>query len=137
MALDKNSQIKKRKIAMIGTASSWKDAPYNDKDWEIWALNGLSAVIPRFDRYFNVHNYNLIEEQYDKNHLEFLRKCEDRLYLNNSYSELPKAVVYPLEKITKKYLSSFLLDKSKSEQRLLNVWMEIYKNQVDKGIIKK
>jgi hypothetical protein len=38
------------------------------------------------------------------------------------------------EKITRKYLTQFLIDSSASEKRLLEVWMKIYKNQVKKSL---
>lgn len=34
------------------------------------------------------------------------------------------------EKITREYLGQFLLDSSENEQRLLNVWMKVYKSQI-------
>lgn len=36
------------------------------------------------------------------------------------------------ENITARYLSNYLVDDSDTEKRLLRVWMDIYKNQVDK-----
>lgn len=38
------------------------------------------------------------------------------------------------EEITKNFLSQFLLDSSKSEQKLLEVWMKIYKDQIEKSL---
>lgn len=43
--------------------------------------------------------------------------------------------VEQFEKITQKYLGSFLLDNSGSERKLLEVWMDIYRNQVKKGML--
>lgn len=39
------------------------------------------------------------------------------------------------EDITAKYLKNYLLDDSESESRLLNIWMEVYKDQIKKGWI--
>ena len=39
------------------------------------------------------------------------------------------------EDITAKYLKNYLLDDSESESRLLNIWMEVYKGQIEKGWI--
>lgn len=45
-----------------------------------------------------------------------------------------KITLVEFEKNTRSYLSSFLLDNSNSEQRLLEAWMKTYKNQVRKQL---
>lgn len=44
-----------RKIAIIGTAESWKDAPYDDPEWEIWGLAWRFYDMPRSDVLFEMH----------------------------------------------------------------------------------
>ena len=34
------------KVAIVGFAPSWKQAPYHSDEWEIWGLNELYKIIP-------------------------------------------------------------------------------------------
>jgi hypothetical protein len=45
-----------KRICILGTAESWKHAPFNDPTIEIWALNDAYCLnIPRADRWFEIH----------------------------------------------------------------------------------
>ena len=48
----------KKKIAILGTAPSWHDAPFSDKDWEIWVCNRAGLSQKPWDKLFEIH-YNL------------------------------------------------------------------------------
>lgn len=88
-----------KKIAIIGTTASMLDAPYNDSEWEIWGLNGAYTAIPRFDRWFDMHDLDIIKEAHEPKYIDFLTQCDDKLMLNKSYKELPKAKVFPYDKL--------------------------------------
>lgn len=47
--------IKHRKIAILGTAPSFEDAPFLDDDWEIWVANRPGLSQKRWDRLFEIH----------------------------------------------------------------------------------
>ena len=44
-----------RKIALVGTASSGRDAPYADETYEIWGVSARGAYVTRADRWFELH----------------------------------------------------------------------------------
>lgn len=45
-----------KRICIIGTAGSWRDAPWADPGLEFWALNdSWSLNLPRIDRHFELH----------------------------------------------------------------------------------
>lgn len=45
-----------KRIAIVGTAESWKDTPWNDPGLEIWGLNDAYTLgLPRVDRWFELH----------------------------------------------------------------------------------
>jgi hypothetical protein len=44
-----------RRIALVGTAESGAQAPYDDKDWEIWGVAQRSAYATRATRWFELH----------------------------------------------------------------------------------
>lgn len=46
----------KKRICIVGTAESWKNAPFDDPTIEIWNLNdGYCLNLPRIDRHFEIH----------------------------------------------------------------------------------
>lgn len=45
----------KKKIAILGTAPSWEDAPFGAKDWEIWVCNRAGLSQGPWDRLFEIH----------------------------------------------------------------------------------
>lgn len=44
-----------RKIAIVGSADSWKLAPFDDPSWEIWSLAWRFFDVPRMDVCFEMH----------------------------------------------------------------------------------
>lgn len=50
---------KERRIAIIGTAPTWKATPWDDPTLEIWCLNDFWVLNPpRADRWFDLHPLN-------------------------------------------------------------------------------
>lgn len=48
--------MQKKRVAIVGTAESWKNAPFNDPSIEIWSLNDAYCLgLPRVDRWFELH----------------------------------------------------------------------------------
>ena len=45
----------KRKIAILGTAPTWKDAPFGKSDWEIWVCNRAGLSMKPWHRLFEIH----------------------------------------------------------------------------------
>ena len=45
-----------RKIAIVGTAETWSDAPFGDTTWDIWSLNDAYRLgTPRATIWFDLH----------------------------------------------------------------------------------
>jgi hypothetical protein len=45
-----------RKVAILGAHPSWRQAPFNDPDWEIWGMSaGMWHLFPRWDLWFEIH----------------------------------------------------------------------------------
>lgn len=68
-----------KKVAIIGFADSWKQAPFADPSIEIWGLNELHKYVPRWDRWFEYHDPDTLgvtvrdlSEGEQKRHLEWL-----------------------------------------------------------------
>ena len=43
------------KVAILGTASGWVDAPFTDPAWEVWVCNRAGLKMTPFHRLFEIH----------------------------------------------------------------------------------
>jgi hypothetical protein len=98
-----------KKIAIVGFAeSSYKLAPYNDPSVEIWGLNELWKYLPRWTRWFELHDSDTLgvtvrdlSEGEQKRHLAWLssQPKEKPIYMQPQFCDgrFPGAVPYPLE----------------------------------------
>ena len=96
----------KRKVAILGTAPSWKRAPFDDYSWEIWACNEFAFSLERCGRIFEIHRrWNTDDPQSpDKNYLQRLKEVRPP---KSVYSIVPLGgeanVVIDRDKWFKKY----------------------------------
>lgn len=69
-------------IAIVGFATHFQLAPYDDPEWEIWGLNQLHTVAGdrRFDKWFNLHDLEKFHGS-DLEHLQFLENFRGPVYL--------------------------------------------------------
>ena len=70
-----------KKVAILGFAESYKLAPFDDTSIEIWGLNELWKYLPRWNRWWEVHDAETLgvtkrdlSEGEQKRHLEWLSK---------------------------------------------------------------
>jgi len=110
-----------KRIAILGTAPTWKDTPWDDPTLEIWCLNDMWLLNPpRADRWFDLHPLNKMHfrpangkkvNSFDipagyflrpHGHLEWLRKQTIPVYVQDaaamglmrrSAREFPKAEI--------------------------------------------
>lgn len=84
------------KIAVVGFASNTRDeAPYKDTTWEIWGLNNLWNFLPRYDRWFEIHDPKQIEQLYGAEYVGFLKATTSPLYMQAHFDEYPASISYP------------------------------------------
>lgn len=93
------------KVAIVGSApSSTHLAPYNNSEWEIWGLNEQYHTMPRWDRWFQLHNRRLCEKGLvDSAHWEWLTAQEKPVYMIDHFPEVPGCQKYPLERILSRF----------------------------------
>lgn len=96
------------KVALVGFAESWKDAPFSDPAVEIWGINELWKYVPRWNRWFEIHDDETLgvtkrdlSEGEQKRHLEWLSKqpADKPIYMQPQFvrsGKFPGAVEYPL-----------------------------------------
>lgn len=54
-----SDEKKERRICILGTAPTWRSAPFNDPSIEMWCLNDSWVLnLPRADRWFDLHPFD-------------------------------------------------------------------------------
>jgi len=103
-----------KKVAIVGFADTRNEAPYQDPTWEIWGLNDLHASIPRYDRWFDIHSRDNIDEDVkngrapaDKCGLGGLRALNVPIYMQDRYDDIPNSIKFPLQEIVDKFGNYF------------------------------
>ncbi len=86
----------KEMLAILGTASSLSDAPYDDKGVEIWGVAQCVTfdAFKRADLFFEMH-----DDSYWKleNVEQRLRASQIPIYMMDKYEEVPLSIKYPLD----------------------------------------
>lgn len=95
------------KLAIVGTASSKIDAPYDDKTWDIWSMGSNRVGIPRFNKFFELHMRDSLDlAGVEDSHHDFIRSIgKDAIVLDSV--EYPDATEYPKDDVRRKFGTYF------------------------------
>lgn len=97
----------KKKLLILGTSNSLQYAPLDDPSFEIWALNDMFTLIPKADRWFEIHTRYEIERLRCRNskvnYLGWLQTTEIPVYMQEVHADIPASVKYPLEEMMRKF----------------------------------
>lgn len=111
---------KKSKLCIIGSAPSKADAPYADKDFDIWAISGavfsdsLDGIrkpdtednswnsVSRVDVIFEMHKRPLFIPK-----LERLAACNRPVIMQRTERDIPTSQIYPADEIAEKIGEDF------------------------------
>lgn len=97
-----------KKVAIIGYASNWKEAPFGDPDCEIWIQNIaeiLKSGFPRFDKVFDIHTIAVIEAE-AKNEpagLEYVKANNIPVYMQEKTALISGSVRFPLYELSEEF----------------------------------
>lgn len=94
------------KIAIVAKApSSRLLAPFHDESWEIWSLSDNFTVIPRWDRWFEIHDLDRYKQLYPDYYdwMCSLPAGEKPIYVVECRDEMPAGVLFPWQALMKKY----------------------------------
>lgn len=115
----------KNKVAIVGMhARTRDDAPYKDKDFELWISNEMYGYVPRFDVLFEVHNFKEFQakKRNTKHYDWMMENTKYPIYMSKVFKEIPMSIVYPYQEIIAEYgqyiVSTVVL------QLLLAIYME-------------
>jgi len=102
-----------KKVCLLGTASTLKEAPYSDNSMEFWALGDMFGIVPmdKISRWFEIHSREENERHLvrciNKPHIEALKGLKIPVYMQEYYKDIPASVPYPLADMADKYRNLF------------------------------
>jgi len=88
------------KVAILGFAPSYVDAPFGDPSVHIWTMNYHHQDVTRTDRIFELHDWDTIVKE---GHVQSLQASKAPVYLQDVRPEIPSSVRYPIEAMTERY----------------------------------
>lgn len=91
------------KVAIVGFSASWKRAPFDESDWEIWGLNEGYKFMPRWDRWFELHQRQVNLNDEGPAHIWKLAALTCPIYMQRHFPDIPTSVAFPLEEILKTF----------------------------------
>jgi len=100
-------EVKKRKIAMIGTAPSTRGAAPIDSDWEVWGQADYWAGLKRIDRWFEFAPFPKLNEQF-QDYLAWLKEADFPIYMRHEAPELPTSREFPFKEMSERFGEEFM-----------------------------
>ncbi len=99
--------VRTLKIAIVGRAASFDEAPFDDPSWEIWTVSNVCQEIPRWTRHFEIHEIEPRKLKWGA-YWEYLKQDHPGvIYLRELHPEVPKGIVYPKEEIVQHFGNYF------------------------------
>src|SRR4030067_3406308 len=89
-----------KKIAIVGSAESYKLAPFGDGSYEIWAVPSIVSrpEVNKIDKIFELHD----REQWI-NWLKELNDCGAVIMMQDHNDEVPRSDKYPIADIMQEF----------------------------------
>jgi len=104
-----------KKLALVGYAASRDEAPWEDPNFDIWIMNDMYELAPRYDAVFDIHAIDEIRHRVGRvgkgSHYEALKTLDKPVYMQHHYPEIPASVEYPLDAITRLFYRPSMGDK--------------------------
>lgn len=99
---------KRTKVALVGFASTYKHAPYDDPSWEIWGINELWKYLGRWDRWFELHKRDVFAKEGNREqaaHVAWLQSQNESrpIYMLERFDDIPGSVPYPLKAMSERF----------------------------------
>lgn len=90
--------VQKDMLAILGTAQTMPAAPFDNPEFEIWAV-GQCTTFPAFQRGDVVFELHTRDYWDDPPVIERLNKWTGRMFMQDHYDEVPKSERFPIETI--------------------------------------
>lgn len=105
-----------KRVAIVGCSGSKDLAPFNDPTWEIWGVNNLFYFIPRYDKWFEIHNITQDSQgnfqrrggdefrgQSINEYIRDLGKMSCPVVMQRVWAEIPTSTPYPLAAVKERF----------------------------------
>lgn len=92
-----------KRVAILGFAPSYIEAPFADPSIEIWTLNQHHQEVPRTSRIFAMHAFAVEEIEDGGAHLKNLSAATVPVYMLDKHPKVPTSVKYPRDLMWEKY----------------------------------
>ena len=90
----------RKKVALVGFAmSSTLEAPFEDPEFEIFAMNQLYRHIPRADRWFDIHENWNEHVVAGTDHAKWLQEFPGPIYMAARVPGIPTSVPVPIDEL--------------------------------------
>lgn len=119
----------KTKLALVGTAPSLVDTPWDDEELEIWTLAHAIARddLLRADKVFEMHTQDFYENKdYEGKSAEYFNKIDLPIYMHEHRKDVPKSLKFPRPEL-KKYFGYEYYGNSICYMLTLALYMKQYK----------
>ena len=104
-----------KKVTMIGYAYSMNEAKWDETESQIWIMNDMYDIAPRYDRLFEIHTDESILTRITRreglNHYEALKKLTKPVYMQHVWPDIPASVRFPLAELIRDYYIPAMGDK--------------------------
>lgn len=100
------------KVALVGTCPSGKEAPYDDKEWEIWGVGTRADYVTRANRWFELHHLDTEEPGFAAgwrhNMKVWFKDTDTQIWMFSPEPDMGNVIEYPIHRISQKYGTYFL-----------------------------
>lgn len=96
-----------KRVCIIGSAPSWKEAPFGVNGMEYWSLNDMFIHIPKgCTRWFQMHSRDEVERSKEPMHKQRIHSCLQwcqtatiPIYMQQVYEDIPASHPYPVDEV--------------------------------------
>ena len=94
-------EVKRRIVAICGTAgSSRAEIMAQPAEVELWGLNLSYLWMPRWDRWFELHDPTIYTGVFSEAHRAWLRAADVPVYMQQRHEDIPSSVAFPADAVT-------------------------------------
>jgi len=91
------------KIAIVGTAPQWREAPLQDPEWQLWGVPGCYPE--RMDRVYEIHAADVLAADAEQRpgFIEYARALGPGFVIREPNPKYPAATIYDFQKYIRKH----------------------------------
>ena len=95
----KPKKKKKKALCILGTATTMKEAPFEDDSFEMWGVSGLlgSPDCKRLDKVFELHPWYEVRSMLPL--LQTMEESKLPIYMQEVQAEVPRSVQFPRDEL--------------------------------------